>query len=303
MRHTWNDALAAYDREQHVLRQVAEEYDAFQRELLEGVGQRVSGALGAVLGEPSLGGDAPHDWGLDWADPSLPACAGVDVTLYNAAPGGVGVASMALEVRLGLNPAEHWPEPQERRRRVVPAGAAPDRDGPRLVLRRALIPIAGANPVALLADAMIQAVREAKALNARLEEGTALGPVRWARDVMKANPRRVFVDADAGSVNDQVWHGAPRIDGARVGMKAWFALFGDGRVTLHWGAKGRVDDAEHRRVLAAIGLDTADTTRSYAGGIVVHPAMLRDLADRADTEAFVDTLRIAWVRFCEAQGV
>lgn len=298
MRHEWNEALAAYDREQHVLRLVAEEYETFLQELFEAVRDRANAALLAPVGEPSLGDEEPHDWGLDWADPLVPACAGVDVALYNAGPVGLGVAAMCLDMRLGLDPADGWPAPDERRRRLVPPGEDPERDGPRLVLQRNLLPFAEGAPG--LARALVEAIRQAEALNARLEEGTPASAVRWGDGVLKANGKRVFDGADA--FEDGPWHGAYSIQGTAREVKAWFALFPDGRVTIHWGTKRGVDEAEQRRVLGMLGLDSPDTTRSYAGGVVVTPEQLGEFARVGDPEPVVGSLREVWRRFLTAHG-
>ena len=286
----WDEGLAAYDAEQIVLRQVAGAYDAYVKEFFECVRAGLVDEIAPEIGEPAPGEEAPHDWGLDWADEWLPEAAAVDVSAYNAGPFGRLVDRVVVELRLGSRLVDGWPTFEERLAKLDIDWNGMGIDADRVVLQTDQVELSADDGVQQVVARLTSRIREARTLNRSLAVGTALGAARWAADVMAQRRKEIFGSILATKVHGGRWAEGRFIQVDVQGNAVWLTIFADAHITAHWRGT-EVANTAGAELVGRSDRWCADVRKTYSGARIVTPGDLADFASREDGNGLVSRLR------------
>lgn len=286
----WDEGLAAYDREQLVLRDVAAAYDQYVQDFMSRVRAALPPDIAEQVDAASLSGEGPHDWGMDWGDEWVPKCGGADVCAYNDGPGD----RVVVELRLGVAEAVDWPSVAERRRLVEP-GAPLRLDGARQVLESETFPLSAGDGSERVAAAFLRCIEKAVGYNRALGAGTAVGAAKWAAEALRSRPGELFADFPSRKVKTGPWQGGRfvQVDHAPPEQGLWLTCFPNATVTAH------AHNAQGGNGLIALAVGAPDVRLKYQGVVLMRSDEVRAFAP-GDPAAFIASLRKALKKMLDA---
>ena len=297
MKPTWNEGIEAYDREQATILAVQAEYDEWLRAVFEAARVSVETKAGVSLGDPSQEGGVTHDWGLDWADASLPVESSIDVAAWNGGCEG-RPATIVLQLRLGTTTVDgSWPTPSDRLSLSGLADVVLGQDGPRAVLRERAFAMTA---VEELGSTMARWIAEAQQANTRLAAGTGWAAAPWAAKVILAERAILLRSAAGGKVSEGEWQGGRYVQVDLDSGRAWITVFPDGRVVVSGGYKNDYPGSSGDQLVAAAGFAEREDLDRLVGAVALSPPSLAALHKTGDRAGLVRVLAEAFGRWWTA---